>query len=94
MLYHISVAHSELYGYGFRPYEYLPPPGSDNYTTAQTQEHALGMYSLRSCLLPKLFILVAYITDSVGLIGHHLMVNSAFCFPFCKIFKLFALFHK
>ena len=42
MLYHISVAHSELYGYGFRPYEYLPPPGSDNYTTAQTQGACVG----------------------------------------------------
>ena len=58
-----SVAHSEVYGYGFRPYEYLPPPGSAtiNVTSElRAEEVKRGMYSLRSFLLPKLLAAVLY----------------------------------
>ncbi|XP_067671377.1 uncharacterized protein [Haliotis asinina] len=50
----LEVAHSEVYGYGFRMYEYLPPPDSI-LTTAEDQENTLGFYSLRSFLYPHIY---------------------------------------
>ncbi|CAG2212773.1 unnamed protein product [Mytilus edulis] len=53
----LEVAHSELYGFGFRPYEYLPPPdlNDPNITIARKHEYHLGMYSLRSFIIPEIY---------------------------------------
>ena len=117
----LSVGHSEMYGYGFRPYEYLPPPlnltradyrghyarasqekpsaminpdvdddddvhtGDDvdspeAFDHVTSQEAALGMYALRSLLLPRLYAMVlclterAHITTSSFLVCHTLNI--------------------
>ncbi|XP_063397161.1 uncharacterized protein LOC134681454 [Mytilus trossulus] len=58
----LEVAHSELYGFGFRPYEYLQPPdlNDPNITIARKHEYHLGMYSLRSFIIPKIYTYVGY----------------------------------
>ncbi len=67
-LFFISVAHSEVYGYGFRPYEFLSPCQAGTVlSTAQTQEAALGMYSLRSFLYPRIYVALFEIKELLGL---------------------------
>ncbi|KAJ8312303.1 hypothetical protein KUTeg_009676 [Tegillarca granosa] len=65
-----EVAHSEVYGYGFRPYEYMPPPdGTDNGTSgsvSKAQEYKLGMYSLRSFMFPTIFTIVGKVAVFLG----------------------------
>ncbi|KAK3084812.1 hypothetical protein FSP39_019458 [Pinctada imbricata] len=73
----LEVAHSELYGYGFRPYEYLPDEKSE-VSIARAQELDLGMYSLRSFIVPKIFVMIAYISDRIGFQGHHFLVWKLF----------------
>ena len=67
----ISVAHSDVFGYGFRTYEYLPPPSHDFVNSSiisDAHAHAIkhGMFSLRSFLLPKVLALVLTISDMCG----------------------------
>ncbi|KAK3589791.1 hypothetical protein CHS0354_015795 [Potamilus streckersoni] len=64
----LEVAHSEAFGYGFRAYEYMPPPVSENKSTASTalrQEHALGMYSLRPFILTHLLANVMIVANKL-----------------------------
>ncbi|XP_014674543.1 PREDICTED: uncharacterized protein LOC106814710 [Priapulus caudatus] len=53
----VEVAHTEAYGYGFRPYEYLDAPAV-NGSAAERQRAALGMYSMRSFLHPHIYALL------------------------------------
>ncbi|WAR03213.1 hypothetical protein MAR_009771 [Mya arenaria] len=54
----VEVAHTEAFQFGFRSYEYLPPPPDSmvnvSISQARAREVATGMYSLRSFILPKL----------------------------------------
>ncbi|XP_045172683.2 uncharacterized protein LOC123534472 isoform X2 [Mercenaria mercenaria] len=79
----IEVAHSDVFGYGFRPYEYLPPPSPDviNSTTlssAHVQEIQLGMFSLRSYILPKLISGVLILADMSGINASPYLVMKIF----------------
>ena len=72
-----SVAHSEVYGYGFRTYEYLPAEHPKYHmTTARAQELALGMYSLRSFMLPHVIALFMLIVDIAGIAVSPFLVGS------------------
>lgn len=53
------MAFTEVYGYGFRPYEYLPKPVNIT-NSAVNQTLQSGMYGLRSFLFPDVFALVLY----------------------------------
>ena len=70
----VSVAFSEVYGYGFRPYEYLPPPPTN--TTIPTEQHDLrsGMYALRSFIYPSIFTVVLTVARYLGVDGNPLLV--------------------
>ncbi|XP_074641080.1 uncharacterized protein LOC141898848 [Tubulanus polymorphus] len=57
----VEIAHSEVYGYGFRAYEYLPPPG--NSSIVESQEASYGMYSMRSFLLPRIYMILFHLKD-------------------------------
>ena len=61
------VAHSEVYGYGFRAYEYLRAPGSENASIAEDQQMELGMYSMRSFLYPRIFMLLFHVKEWLGI---------------------------
>ncbi|XP_064612612.1 uncharacterized protein LOC135476506 [Liolophura sinensis] len=63
----VEVAFSELHGYGFRAYEFLPPPESPLSSSARQQEANLGMHSLRSFLYPRVFVLVMLVGDWLGM---------------------------
>ncbi|XP_071093439.1 uncharacterized protein [Haliotis cracherodii] len=65
----LEVAHSEVYGYGFRTHEYLPPPGDVNVTQVRYSEHQMGMHSMRSFLLPRFFMIVAVLMEGLGYRG-------------------------
>ena len=61
------VAHSEVYGYGFRTYEYLPEKISGYHVSAaRAQEIELGMFSLRSFMLPHLISVFMFLVDKIG----------------------------
>ena len=62
------VAHSEVYGFGFRTYEYLPEkiPGY-HMNAARAQGVTLGMYSLRSFMLPHLISVIMFMVDKIRL---------------------------
>ncbi|XP_071093433.1 uncharacterized protein [Haliotis cracherodii] len=80
----LEVAHSEVYGYGFRMYEYLPPPDSVM-TSAEDQENTLGFYSLRSFLYPHIYTICFAIVGlfnpnlNLFLVGRliHVVVSSS-----------------
>ncbi|KAK3581733.1 hypothetical protein CHS0354_000117 [Potamilus streckersoni] len=73
----IEVAFSEVYGYGFRTYEYLPP--LYNVTSGvEQQESDMGMYSLRSFLLPDMLMLVFDVTRFIGLGKNAFLVGKMF----------------
>ncbi|OWF40950.1 uncharacterized protein LOC110463146 [Mizuhopecten yessoensis] len=76
----VEVAHSELYGYGFRPYEYMPPLDGANTTTSvgRLQENMLGMYSLRSFLYPKLLAAALYVATLCGYTGSPMLFWKMF----------------
>lgn len=61
----IIVAFSEYHGYGFRFYDYLPPP--TNATPVEEQELLSGMFSLRSFLLPRVYMLMFSAADFLSL---------------------------
>lgn len=62
----MEVAYSELQGYGFRPYEFLPPASGPNVTSARMQESMLGMYAMRSFIYPRILTVVGYIALLLG----------------------------
>ncbi|KAL3857570.1 hypothetical protein ACJMK2_012221 [Sinanodonta woodiana] len=73
----IEVAFSEVYSYGFRTYEYLPPP--HNVTSGVEQmESDMGMYSLRSFLLPDTLMLVFHLARFIGLGKNAFLVGKMF----------------
>ena len=81
----ISVAHSEVYGYGFRTYEYLPAEHPRYHmTTARAQEVALGMYSLRSFMLPHLIALFMIVVDKAGIAVPPFLVSNTIIQPMHK----------
>ena len=57
------VAHSEVHGYGFRAYEYLPEPSASQ--VAGRQHAAHGMYSLRSMVLPRVYAGVIFLVQTI-----------------------------
>lgn len=59
------MAFSEHHGYGFRFYDYLPPP--TNATPVEEQELLSGMFSLRSFLLPGIYRLMFITADVLSL---------------------------
>lgn len=61
----VEVAFSEYHGYGFRFYDYLPPP--TNATPVEEQELLSGMFSLRSFLLPRVYMLMFSAADFLSL---------------------------
>ncbi|XP_063448690.1 uncharacterized protein LOC134728150 [Mytilus trossulus] len=62
----VEVAFSEVYGHGFRTYEYSPP--TINVTTpVEEQEMNQGMYSLRSFLYPQFFAVIFAVCKFVGI---------------------------
>ncbi|KAL4223666.1 hypothetical protein ACF0H5_017134 [Mactra antiquata] len=79
----IEVAHTDAYGYGFRPYEYtepLYPDAQENSTLseARLQELRLGMYSLRSFILPKILSMIMIIADLCGISWSPFLVIKVF----------------
>ncbi|XP_050410788.1 uncharacterized protein LOC126825253 [Patella vulgata] len=56
----LEVAHSEVYGYGFRPYEYLTGEAQPNNTRIRERELQLGMAAMRSFLFPGFFVFISY----------------------------------
>lgn len=75
----LSVAHIETYGFGFMPYEFLPPPGDDlvNGTISEARAHELrlGMFSLRSYILPKLLSVILQISEWTGITASPFLVR-------------------
>ncbi|CAG2230812.1 unnamed protein product [Mytilus edulis] len=62
----VEVAFSEVYGNGFRTYEYSP--STINVTTpVEEQEMNQGMYSLRSFLYPQFFAVIFAVCKFVGI---------------------------
>ncbi|VDI40033.1 Hypothetical predicted protein [Mytilus galloprovincialis] len=62
----VEVAFSEVYGNGFRTYEYSP--STTNVTTpVEEQEMNQGMYSLRSFLYPQFFAVIFAVCKFVGI---------------------------
>ncbi|XP_060561315.1 uncharacterized protein LOC132721080 [Ruditapes philippinarum] len=62
----IEVAFSEVYGYGFRPYEYLRAPENIS-IPGEAQMLASGMYGLRSPIYPRMFMLSLRLAKMLGL---------------------------
>lgn len=60
------MAFTDVYGYGFYPYEYLPPPTNIS-TAAEKQAATMGMYGLRSFLYPKAFAIAMETARLVGI---------------------------
>ncbi|XP_060075872.1 uncharacterized protein LOC132555542 [Ylistrum balloti] len=75
----VEVAHSEFYGYGFRPYEYMPPlEGANSTSVGRLQENLLGMYSLRSFLYPKLLVIALHVATVFGYTGSPMLFWKIF----------------
>lgn len=63
----LEVAHSEMYGYGFRPYEFfLPPNGTHDLSHSERQHFALGMYSMRSWIYPRCYQFLFWMREYFG----------------------------
>ncbi|OWF42237.1 hypothetical protein KP79_PYT16412 [Mizuhopecten yessoensis] len=61
----IEVGFSEASGYGFRTYEYLPPPVNVT-TSVEEQEVTNGMFSMRSFIFPLFYTFVFKMAAVVG----------------------------
>ncbi|ESO84700.1 hypothetical protein LOTGIDRAFT_168569 [Lottia gigantea] len=59
----LEVAHSEVYGYGFRPYEYLTSTPNENTTRLRQREISLGMSAMRSFIYPSFFIAITWVAE-------------------------------
>ena len=77
---YISVGHVEAFKFGFLPYEFLPPPDNDivNGTISEARAHEirLGMYSLRSILLPKLLSFVLLVSKMADITASPYLVHD------------------
>eukprot|EP00058_Branchiostoma_floridae_P027972 XP_002613463.1 hypothetical protein BRAFLDRAFT_71934 [Branchiostoma floridae] len=65
----IEVAYSEVYGYGFRSYEFGPVP-RENDTSAGfgvEAERAAGMYAMRSFMYPRFLATIILMVEGAGL---------------------------
>ena len=72
----IPVAHSEVYGYGFRTYEYLPENITGYHVSAaRAQQMERGMFSLRSFMLPHLISIIMYLVEKIGLPAYPYLVS-------------------
>ena len=87
---YISVAHTQIYGYGFRPYEYsslshgtLGGAASD-VSLYRQRELELGMHGMRSALYPCFYVVVSFVADVFGLDVRPFVVrhNKDLLFPF------------
>ncbi|KAK3082419.1 hypothetical protein FSP39_003396, partial [Pinctada imbricata] len=76
----VSVGFSEVYGYGFRFYEYLPP--LQNITTSvDEQESRHGMYAMRTFLYPRFYMALFYLAKVLSpRANHYLIGRLAHCF--------------
>ncbi|XP_064613136.1 uncharacterized protein LOC135476921 [Liolophura sinensis] len=73
-----EVAHSEVYGYGFRAYEYQPPPPGHFSSQSAKDMASLGMYALRSFILPKIFMFVFTLAEMAGIKDQPFLVSKLF----------------
>ncbi|KAK7474442.1 hypothetical protein BaRGS_00034325 [Batillaria attramentaria] len=62
----LEVAHGEMYGYGFRPYEYMPPDRTPDLPNIRHQELDHGMAALRSFLVPRAYVMVTWLLELLG----------------------------
>ena len=63
VIHYFVVAHSEVFGYGFRAYEYLPGTLGPRDSSVRESEIHLGMSSMRSFIYPRFYILVSWLAD-------------------------------
>ncbi|CAH1263822.1 Hypp2774 [Branchiostoma lanceolatum] len=66
----IEVAFSEVYGYGFRSYEFGPVPRVNDTTSAGfavEAERSAGMYAMRSFMYPRFLAMIMMVADQGGL---------------------------
>ncbi|CAL1543637.1 unnamed protein product [Lymnaea stagnalis] len=63
----VEVAHMELYGYGFRTYEFSPVESVDDVTKYRRMELQQEMYAMRSPIAPYYYVLVGWMTSCAGL---------------------------
>ncbi|XP_078676319.1 uncharacterized protein LOC144913443 [Branchiostoma floridae x Branchiostoma belcheri] len=66
----IEVAYSEVYGYGFRSYEFGPVPRVNDTTGAGFAvgvERAAGMYAMRSFMYPRFLAITMMAAEAAGL---------------------------
>ena len=64
----LPVAHSEVYGYGFRAYEFNPPPEvTSNTPQVRREEQRHGLSAMRSYLLPHVYVTVTWLLQRLGL---------------------------
>ncbi|KAH9489983.1 hypothetical protein Btru_035439 [Bulinus truncatus] len=83
----MEVAHSEVYGYGLRPYEFMGPASHENLSHYQLVEKELGMQAMRSPLMAQFYMLVSALGWALGLHVHpylmwrlsHVIITS--CLP-------------
>ena len=67
------MAHTEVYGYGFRPYEFSSLShgtvggAAGNVSLYRQRELELGMHGMRSALYPTFYVIVSCLADIVGL---------------------------
>ena len=69
------VAHSEVYGFGVRLYEYLPVPTSPN-CHGEHQNMESGIYSTHSHMLARLYTLVLYLAKTSGVEASSFLVSN------------------
>ncbi|XP_070206211.1 uncharacterized protein [Littorina saxatilis] len=73
----MEVAHSEVYGFGIRAYEFNPEPAIDAQTPEiRKQEMTHGMYALRSHLLPHAYVTVTWFPNCFTWKIFHTLVAS------------------
>ncbi|XP_052797569.1 uncharacterized protein LOC128229786 isoform X2 [Mya arenaria] len=73
----MEVAFSEVNGYGFRPYEYLPAPINVT-TSVENRTLTSGMYGLRSFMFPYVFAALLYATKLIGIGSSPFMICRLF----------------
>ena len=67
------MAHTEVYGYGFRPYEFSSLShgtvggAAGNVSLYRQRELELGMHGMRSALYPTFYVIVSCVADIVSL---------------------------
>ncbi|KAK7487919.1 hypothetical protein BaRGS_00020820, partial [Batillaria attramentaria] len=63
-----EVAHTQVYGYGFRPYEFSSLKQDDGASVSmyRQRELELGMHSMRSALYPRFYVIVSLVAAVLG----------------------------